>query len=204
MKRVICPALACMLAACGGAPSGKQEKQQARRPAATPAAPKITQFYAAEGAIARGSKTLLCYGVENAARVRLTPQVEALYPAFSRCVEIRPEKTTVYTLTAEGEGGSTSSSFTVKVTAAAPRQAQRAQSSGPRIVSFTQQKKTDLTLLCYEVEDAEAVSMEPGVLPRSGALRGCLGVAPGQPASYTLSAYGPRGRVVKQTLQVNP
>jgi len=48
---------------------------------ATPAKPevRITQFYA-QPVLARGEKTSLCYGVENAKTVKLDPPVERVWP----------------------------------------------------------------------------------------------------------------------------
>ena len=63
---------------------------------------KILQFYARAGTIAPGEKTLICYGVVNAASVRLEPPVESVWPAVSRCFETAPRRTTQFTLTAEG------------------------------------------------------------------------------------------------------
>ena len=63
---------------------------------------KILQFYTSQREIAAGQKALLCYGVVNAAAVRLDPPVETVWPAVSRCFEVRPAKTTRYTLTADG------------------------------------------------------------------------------------------------------
>ena len=63
---------------------------------------KILQFYTSQGEIAAGQKALLCYGVVNATAVRLDPPVETVWPAVSRCFEVKPAKTTRYTLTATG------------------------------------------------------------------------------------------------------
>ena len=63
---------------------------------------KILQFYTQARTIARGEKAVVCYGVLNAAAVRLEPPVERVWPAVSRCFEVSPAKTTRYTLTAEG------------------------------------------------------------------------------------------------------
>ena len=66
---------------------------------------KITQFYTSTPQIARGEKGLVCYGVENAKTVWLSPPRQELSAALSRCVDVTPEATTTYTLTAEGETG---------------------------------------------------------------------------------------------------
>lgn len=70
---------------------------------------KILQFYAPAGEINAGQKVLLCYGVVNATAVRLDPPVESVWPSVSRCFEVKPARTTKYTLTAEGADRTTAS-----------------------------------------------------------------------------------------------
>ncbi|HWQ52357.1 MAG TPA: hypothetical protein VN442_01645 [Bryobacteraceae bacterium] len=195
---------------CGG---GKEPEPARKTDAKPPAEPKVLQFYSSVPAVARGEQALLCYGVENAEAVRIEPAVEPLKPAYSRCVAVTPRDTTRYTLTVEGAGGRTATAtLTVQVQAgarkaAAPAPAATAASgSGPVIASFRTETKQDaggaITLLCYEVEQAEAVAIEPGVMPRSGALRGCLGVAPKQPTTYFLTAFGRGGKTARRALTV--
>ena len=77
---------------------------------------KIVQFYARDGELSRGEKTLLCYGVINAWLVRIKPPVGDAQPALNRCFEISPLETTTYTLTAQGaKGASAASLVTVRV-----------------------------------------------------------------------------------------
>ncbi len=77
---------------------------------------KILNFYAMPGIVKRGEAVQLCYGVSNAKKVTLEPQTNAVWPSFSRCVEVAPKKTTEYTLTAEdGNGNSKTSTITVVV-----------------------------------------------------------------------------------------
>ena len=66
---------------------------------------KILSFYAAPGAIARGGKTNLCYGVTGAKTVRMEPPVDAVWPALTRCVQVSPKKDTEYKLIAEDDAG---------------------------------------------------------------------------------------------------
>jgi hypothetical protein len=75
---------------------------------------KILNFYAMPGIVKRGEAAQLCYGVSNAKTVTLVPQSKAVWPSFSRCIEVTPEKTTEYTLTAE-DGNGNSKTSTVKV-----------------------------------------------------------------------------------------
>jgi len=79
---------------------------------------RILQFYASVGSITAGQKALLCYGVENARSVRISPMLPGVYPTVSRCVEILPEHTTHYMIMAEGYDGQVATrSFTLAVQA---------------------------------------------------------------------------------------
>src|SRR5437764_13704815 len=66
---------------------------------------KILQFYARDANIVEGGKSVICYGVLNAKSVRLDPSGDVVSPALNRCVEVRAERETRYTLTAEGADG---------------------------------------------------------------------------------------------------
>jgi len=69
----------------------------------------ILGFYADPASIGAGETAELCYSVSNAKSVKLEPQSEPVWPAFSRCVHVSPHKTTTYTLTAEDAVGHTKS-----------------------------------------------------------------------------------------------
>jgi len=89
------------------------------RPLGTRTGPvRITQFYATAGTVLSGQKTRVCYGVENARSVRISPDLDDVYPSPSRCVEVEPERTTHYTILAEGyDGAMATRSFTLAVQA---------------------------------------------------------------------------------------
>jgi hypothetical protein len=75
-------------------------------PVGTPRGPvRILRFYATTGSIVPGEKAQLCYGVENAKAVRISPSLEPVAPSANRCLEIVPEHTTHYTILAEGYDG---------------------------------------------------------------------------------------------------
>jgi hypothetical protein len=77
---------------------------------------EILAFYATPPAIRRGETAQLCYGVSNAASVRLDPPVEALRPSYSRCVDVSPRKDTTYTLTAgDAQGQSKTATVLLRV-----------------------------------------------------------------------------------------
>ena len=75
----------------------------------------ILGFYAYPARIPAGDTTSLCYSVSNAKTVKLEPQSEPVWPAFSRCVNASPRKTTKYTLTIE-DGAGHSKAATIEVT----------------------------------------------------------------------------------------
>jgi hypothetical protein len=76
---------------------------------------KILNFYGPSQIVPGGVATI-CYSVVNATAVRLDPPVERLWPAISRCFEVKPARSVRYTLTAEGKEHTTvSNSFEIAV-----------------------------------------------------------------------------------------
>ena len=76
----------------------------------------ILGFNAAKGEVSPGGRVVLCYGVSNAAQVKIEPGVEPIKPAISHCLNVFPKKTTTYTLKADdAKGNSKSASLTIRV-----------------------------------------------------------------------------------------
>ena len=76
---------------------------------------RILRFDASVGTLVPGQTAQLCYSVENAKLVRISP-VQSASPAQSRCFSVVPEHTTHYTLLAEGFDGTVATrSFTLAV-----------------------------------------------------------------------------------------
>jgi hypothetical protein len=76
----------------------------------------IQSFYASPSVVRKGETVQLCYGVANAKAVKLEPQDNPVWPSYSRCVDVKPAKTTTYTLTAEDAAGhSVSQTLEIKV-----------------------------------------------------------------------------------------
>ena len=67
----------------------------------------IQNFYATPGVVRRGETVQICYGVANAKIVTLEPQPNPVWPSYSRCVDVKPQKTTTYTLTIADASGNT-------------------------------------------------------------------------------------------------
>jgi hypothetical protein len=105
------------LAALWGVSLIRSDSRMVIRPLGTRAGPvRILNFYASVGAVTVGQKALLCYGVENAKSVRISPPVQGIYPSPNHCVEVIPERTTHYTILAEGfDGRVIAQSFTLPV-----------------------------------------------------------------------------------------
>jgi hypothetical protein len=163
---------------------------------------KILAFYPRDAVVTEGEKTLLCYGVSNAASVRVDPPVDGVSPSLTRCVEIRPKVETRYTLTAVGsDGQSVSQSATVRIGTDT--------SSLPRITSFkiegTSKDYAGKTIytLSFADQNAEEVSISPPVFPTlHGAPSGQFSVKPEKTTTYTLSVKGKNGRVAQKQLTV--
>jgi hypothetical protein len=76
---------------------------------------RILRFYATVGSLTPGETAQLCYAVENAKVVRISP-MQAAYPSQNTCLDVVPEHTTHYTLLAEGFDGMVATrSFTLSV-----------------------------------------------------------------------------------------
>jgi hypothetical protein len=177
------------LTGCSKAP--KQPAAQATRdkapPPAPPPAPKITQFYATVPNLARGEKELICYGVENATTVHLAPPTQELSAAISRCVEITPTQTTSYTLTVEGAGGP-------------PATQQLTVTVGPphvKIIDVTVSAlsvpRGGLVSLCYRVENAASVEIDPIRFHGASSPKGCATDNPQKTTTYVVTANGAGG-----------
>lgn len=77
---------------------------------------RILRFYASTGAAIPGQQVQLCYAVENARSVNISPLFRSQYPASNYCLAVTPEHTTHFTLMAEGYDGSVAArSFTLPV-----------------------------------------------------------------------------------------
>ncbi len=76
------------------------------RPAGSPPGQvRILRFYASVGLVMTGESAELCYGVENAKSVRISPPLPNVYPSARRCLQVVPKHTTHYTILAEGYDG---------------------------------------------------------------------------------------------------
>jgi hypothetical protein len=192
--------LAVLLSGCSSPPPAKEA-------AAPPPKPKIVHFYAGAAAVERGQAGLLCYGVEGATSVRLDPPAGELSPSPNRCIEVKPERDTTYTLTATGADGSTATQ-TVKLGVVAPSRAAKPATGGPgRMISTFVATPTEVAAgqpvtVCYEVNGADSVKLEPSPQPPKPGKQ-CISVKPERTTTYKLSASGGgRTEVADLTIRV--
>ena len=179
--RILATAAAIMLTRCGGS------EKKATGPAAAREEARITQLYTTSAQVARGERALVCYGVENATTVWIEPPRQELSAALSRCVEVFPTADTTYRLTAEGPDRK-AVTRELKVTVGSPR---------AKIVnvnvSALEVKAGDLVNLCYTVEHAKAVTIEPIGFRGGNRDKGCVSDQPRKSREYTISALGADG-----------
>ena len=173
-----------LLAALLSLPGCSEWKQQ--RDAESRA--RITQFYARDPQLPKGEKTVLCYGVENAKSLQLSPPVEKVWPALTRCFEVSPAEKTTYTLTAQGaDGRSIAQSVTVDVGPPLPKIIEVS-------VNLLEIRRGQNVSVCYKVKNATAVQVKPGRLASPPSLeQGCYMDQPSKTTTYTVTASGAAG-----------
>lgn len=166
----------------------RTQEGRARESSSAVDAVRITQFYVTEPKLPKGEKTKLCYGVENANSVRLSPAVETLWPSLSRCFEIAPVQNTTYSLTATDARGRTVSQQTaVEITPPHPK-------IDYVSVSALTVKRGQKVIICYRVKNADSVAASPGkfITTRSPE-HACLVDFPAKSTTYTVTAHGAGG-----------
>jgi hypothetical protein len=149
---------------------------------------KIVHFYAGSGEVIRGEKAIVCYGVRDARSVRLDPLAIDLRPVRNRCFDVAPERTTTYTLTAEGFDGRTcSESFTIHVSP-----------PPPRIlfieVSGFEVKRGQPWTICYGLEHTLAARLDPLGLKLPLGPKQCMQMYLVRTLRYTFVATGAENR----------
>jgi hypothetical protein len=192
-------AIAGLALLCGcSSPPGRAPRQAEPPPAGEP---RILHFYAYPSTIWKGRSAQICYGLENSSEARIEPRPGSVPPYANRCVEVAPERTTEFVLTAAGgDGRKASQRLTVEVAVGAQPAASPAAPESPapaRISSFTVSPASIApggnVTLCYETSEATGVRIEPAVVEFPLPARGCFGHAPKAGTTYRLTASGPGG-----------
>jgi hypothetical protein len=175
-----------LTASCGSSPESATKPST---PASTASSARITQFYSPTPVAPKGEKGMLCYGVENAARVRLDPPEVEIAPSFSRCIDVFPKQTTTYTLIAEGKDGKEARQ-SVEIRRGAARVQIR-----EIVVSKLEVARGQSVDVCVDAPGASAFNVSPSgrVLPNLPPSKGCVRDTPSKTTTYTVSVTGPSG-----------
>ena len=152
-------------------------------------------FSATQETIQPGRSTKLSWTTQDATEVSIEPDLGSVPPSGTR--DVSPSKTTTYTITARGIGGTKTSTVRVNIE-------QPVVSEPARIVSFAAADPTiqegQETKLKWETQYATNVSISPGIgkVEASGekALR------PTKDTEYTLTAAGPGGSLDQRTVTI--
>lgn len=137
----------------------------------------------------------LCYGVENAAKVTLTPAVDEVWPSPSRCVQIRPDKEARYTLTATGADGK-SEVKTVDVSSVEIPPAPRLYDLW---VNALETGSGEQVKICFKTEHADDVEISAGRFYKEA---GCLTDYPKATTTYRIATVGKGGGRDTRTVTV--
>src|SRR4029077_2987556 len=161
---------------------------------AAAAVPQIVTFVANPPTIDAGASTKLCWQVTNATNITITPGVGSNLNA-NDCATVSPTTTTTYTLTATNATGQIQANATVNVGqvrilsfTASP--VFTTTSGAPATLSWTTSNATSVVLIGADIG--------PQILP----VNGSIVVNPISNATYTLTAYGPGGQTVSDTIEV--
>lgn len=187
--RAVAMLLAVWLAACSSSAKhpAAGDSSATRKGSGAPPPPRITQFYATAPKLSAGEKSLICYGVENARAVWLSPPRQELSAALSRCVDVTPQATTKYTLTAEGNAGPPATQdLTITVGAA------RAHIEDVTVSSVSV-KTGDAVSICFHTRHAAAVNIAPLHFRAPNPAEGCAVDNPRKTTTYVVSAIGASG-----------
>lgn len=154
--------------------------------------PSVVRFSAAPENITQGATTLLSWATTGASKVTIDNGVGS--QPVNGSVSVSPATTTTYTLTATGADGSSTVTAAVTVTVGG--------GGVPNVLSFTVSPTTVSTggqaSLCWNVSNAQSITIQPGVGAVTGPA-GCVTVTPAATTTYTLTAtnaVGPQQAVV--------
>ena len=167
------------------------------RPTPPGPSPRVLSFSVNPTTIRPNDQSELCYEVENAASVRIEPNIGERKPATKECLTVTAAQTTTYVMTVVAADGTTTLQQIILNVEEKPPLAE--------ILRFEVQRQNgpggsdDVQFrLCYEVRNAEhaEIDNEGGtvVLNRPN----CQPIKPQQPTTYTLSATGSDNKEVTQ------
>jgi hypothetical protein len=149
--------------------------------------PAITQLYAPQPSIASGEAAKICYGVENAKSVWISPPLHELSAALARCIEVEPKENTTYALTVEGADGQRVSQEIMIFVGAAKAKIINVN------ISAAEVKAGETVSVCYQVEHVRSVTINPPGYHGGPDPRGCVTHQPLKTTTYVIAATGAEG-----------
>ena len=158
------------------------------------AIPQIVTFVANPTSVDPGGASQLCWQVSGATSVAINPAVGGNLSANS-CAAVSPTQTTTYTLTASNSSGQIQANVTVNV-------------GQVRILSFTSNpiystaSGYPVTLSWTTQNATSVVVVGNDISPTNQPVNGSLTIYPTSNATYTLTAYGPGGQTVSDSISV--
>ena len=179
-----------ILAGCSSTPKpdGSQTKKT------TPKV-QITGFYTSPGAIPKGGVGNLCYGVESASKVELDPPVAEVWPAQTRCLEIKADGPSKYTLKATGADGRTD----VKTVEIQTAEVVAAPELYDLWINALAVKAGEEVKLCFKARNAAKIEAAPGdFYPGPG----CLQDHPQKTTTYRIAAVAKDGQRASRDVTV--
>jgi hypothetical protein len=168
---------------------------------------QLIMFYASPGVIERGDSASLCYGVAQAASVRIEPPVANVWPSLNRCFTVAPSADTTYRIIlADAKGKEISESLTLRVVKPGTIHPVEYVPAPVAVKYFrVKEKFLDGGATCYALEfateSAEVVTIDPPVFPSGRVIMGSFYVKPGKTTTYRITAEG-RGRKAFRELTV--
>jgi hypothetical protein len=131
--------------------------------------------------IVQGKSSILTWSTSYADLITIEPEIGEVDSTGS--MNVSPNETTTYTLTAKGAGGAATAQTEVKVTLPPP------------IVNFTAEPDTiapgDSSTLSWSSKYATTCTVEPDI--GDVAINGSLDIVPDKTTTYTITAVGPGG-----------
>ena len=163
---------------------------------AASALPEILEFRVNPPEVKAGQRARLCYGVNNATRAFIKPDIGNVQLSEKDCLPITPRRDTTYTLVAIGQNGrQVQQQTTIQVTG-----------NPAQILDFKANPATiepgGKSQLCYEVTNATSASIQPDIGEVETTGSNCRTVSPSQTTPYTLTAIGSDGSRVRKTFTV--
>jgi len=156
--------------------------------------PQIVTLVATPQNISPGQSTKICWQVNGAAAISITPSIGSNLNA-NDCATVSPTVTTTYTLTATNAVGQIQGNVTVNVGIV-------------QILSFTASPVTSTAagnpvVLTWQTANATSVVLIGADIPPTNVpVNGSFTVNPITNETYTLTAYGPGGQTVSTTISV--